>query len=110
MNPYVIFCLVLLALLILVVYFNIKYDMLKDISTAKRKPYSFSKVQLAWWSVIIIASFTSIIIVGHVIPAFNQSIIILLGISSGTTAAARLIDISDKSNPLISRTQDDESA
>jgi hypothetical protein len=106
MSPSLVFCLVFLALLISILYFDIKYDMLKDISQAKKKPYSFAKVQLAWWIVIILGSFISIILMEHGVLTLNSSTLVLLGISTGTSATARIIDLSNVSNHDI-RNQDD---
>lgn len=109
MNPLVIFLIVFLALLFLIVIFNMKYDLLKDSSTAKRKPYSFSRVQFAWWLVIILSSFITIILFKGLIPTFNSSTLILLGISAATTATGRIIDMSDEKNTNIIRSQDEDS-
>ena len=106
MSPNTIFISILIILFLAVFYFDFKYDMLKDISTAKRKPYSFSRVQLAWWSVIILTSFITIIATKG-IPTFHQSQLVLLGISALTTGSARLIDTSDQSNN-VSMIQNDE--
>jgi hypothetical protein len=80
--------------------------MLKDISTANRRPYSWSRVQLAWWTVIVLASFIAIMIKYHNAPQLNQSTLILLGISGTTIAAARVIDVNDLSNTAV-RHQDE---
>lgn len=85
------------VLFLLVFFFDRKCMMLRDISSANKKPYSFSRVQLAWWSVIVLASFISILFFGD-IPTFHQSTLILLGISIVTTAAARITDISDQAS------------
>jgi hypothetical protein len=83
-----------------------KFNMLRDLSKASPRPYSWSRVQLAWWSVIIITAFTSIIIqTGHA-PNLHHSTLVLLGISAGTTAVARVIDLGDQQNGLIFRHQD----
>lgn len=107
MYSQLLFWAVLIALLFAVIMFDLKYSMLRDMSTAGKKPYSFGRVQLAWWSVIVLASFITIVI-RRGIPTFDVSTLELLGISSATTAAARLIDLSDKANPKISMTQDEE--
>lgn len=101
MNPQVIFWIVFLVLLFLVIYFNTKYSLLKDLSTADHKPYSFSRVQLAWWSVIILSSLITILFFKGIIPTFDTSTIILLGISAATTATGRIIDDSDKSKGIL---------
>lgn len=91
--------------------FSRKYNMLKDISTAKVKPYSWSKVQLAWWTIIILASFIAIIIQTHSAPDLNSSTLILLGISAATTATSTAIDVSEINDPsIVSRSQDNESS
>lgn len=83
-----------------------KFNMLRDLSKANPRPYSWSRVQLAWWSVIILTAFTTIIIqTGHA-PNLHTSTLVLLGIAAGTTAAARIIDLADQQNPLIFRHQD----
>jgi hypothetical protein len=82
-----------------------KYSMLRDMSTAAKKPYSYSKVQLAWWTVIIFTSFICILAIQG-IPSLDQSILIVLGISAATAAAARVIDVSDDLNKTRHQNQD----
>jgi hypothetical protein len=83
-----------------------KFNMLRDLSKASPRPYSFSRVQLAWWSVIIITAFTTIMLqTGHA-PNLHSSTLVLLGISAGTTAVARVIDLADQQNSLVFRHQD----
>lgn len=87
---------------------GIKTDMLKDTSTAQKKPYSFSRVQLAWWLVIITSCYVLILfnrcdwlvsLCGatpnpSTCDIISNSALILLGISVSTTAAGKLIDTS----------------
>lgn len=81
--------------------------MLRDTSKATgHQPYSWARVQLAWWTVIVLASFIAILWHMGVAPTLNSSTVILLGISAATTATARVIDISDETN-LLTRHQDD---
>jgi hypothetical protein len=76
---------------------------LRDNSTATKKPYSFSRVQIAWWTIIVLAAFISIIITTKgTVPTFDSSTLILLGISSGTLATASAIDAATKANAAIS--------
>lgn len=107
MNPQVIFWCTLFVLVSAVVYLDLKHGLLRDLSSANYKPYSYARVQLAWWSVIVLAAFISIIF-SKGIPTLDQSTLILLGISSATTAAARVGDASDISRGL-SRSQDQKS-
>lgn len=77
-----------------------KYSLLRDNSNQLPKPFSWSRVQLAWWTVIVISVFVTLIFkTGGIIPTFNNSTLYLLGISSATTVSATLTDINDQSNP-----------
>src|SRR6202000_2037057 len=98
---YFIFWATLVVLAALVIFFDRKYFMLRDNSTAVPRPYSFSRVQLAWWTVIVLASFISIFISRGVAPDLSTSTLYLLGISSATTVGATLIDLSDQTNPNL---------
>jgi hypothetical protein len=82
--------------------------MLRDTSKANVKPFSFSRVQLSWWSCIVLSAFITILITKCAIPTFDASTLILLGISAGTTAAATVIDISDQSNPALQLSQNQD--
>lgn len=93
----------LFILAALIIYFDRKYNMLRDTSTATPRPYSFARVQLAWWTVIVLSSIIAIIFCRDwQIPDLTTSTLYLLGISSATTVSATLIDVSDQSNPNIS--------
>lgn len=94
---------VTVILLFLVVLFDLKYSMLRDESSDKIKSYSYARVQLAWWSVIILSSFITILFSKGVMPELCQQVLILLGISTATTAAARIMDVSDSANPQKSQ-------
>lgn len=99
---------VLLAFLVLLC--DKKYYMLRDTSTVLPRPYSFSRVQLAWWTTIVLSGVITIIITrGWLIPDFTTSTLYLLGISSATTVGATLIDLSDQNNAnLASLSQNDK--
>jgi len=83
----------------IIIYLDQKYDMLRDSSIQQKKPYSYARVQLAWWTSIVLASFFCIMTAKHAIPTFDESTLILLGISAATTGAARIIDQSDQQKP-----------
>ena len=85
---------------------NKYFNLLKDVSDAAVKPYSYSRVQLAFWTLIILSSFISIYIITGQIPVLADSTLILLGISAGTTTAASMIDASDQAKN-IALSQDD---
>src|SRR5215216_5280196 len=103
MSSITIFWIVFVLLSIAVLYCNKKYCMLKDNSSAERQPYSWSRVQLAWWTIIVLASFITIIIDFNQAPNLNTSTVILLGISAATIATAKVIDVSDETDPNIVR-------
>jgi hypothetical protein len=99
---YFIFWATFIVLAAVVYIFDRKYFMLRDNGTSLPRPHSFSRVQLAWWSVIVLTSFISILIISNgTAPTFNPSTLYLLGISSATTIGATLIDISDQTNPNL---------
>ena len=60
MRPVIIYWIVFAIILSIFLYFDIKYDLLKDSSTANKRPYSYSRVQLAWWTLIVLTSFITI--------------------------------------------------
>jgi hypothetical protein len=47
---------------IAIIYLDKKCLLLKDTSTAGRRPYSWARVQSAWWTVIVLASMAGIMI------------------------------------------------
>jgi len=100
------FFIILFVLAFVIYYCDKKYAMLRDTSTATPKPFSFARVQMAWWTVIVLSAFISILWVRHQIPTMLESTLILLGISTATTAAGKIIDVSDQLNPNITRQQD----
>ncbi|MCX6155256.1 MAG: hypothetical protein NT007_13965 [Candidatus Kapabacteria bacterium] len=107
-----IFAVLIFLLMLVCIVFLAKKGLLQDQSTAEKKPYSFSRVQLAWWTVIIIGSFLYIFSIDpckYVNQEINQytveaknilmkdllsnTALILLGISAGTLGVGRIIDI-----------------
>lgn len=88
-------------LLITIVFLDRKYGMLRDITQPDPKPYSWSRVQLAWWTLIILSAFIAVVWTKGQVPNLYYSTLVLLGISAITTAAARMIDVSDQANNLI---------
>jgi hypothetical protein len=98
---YFIFWLVFALLLFIIIYSDKKYNLLRDTSTNAIKPYSFSRVQLVWWTLIVIASFISVFVLKHALPTFDASTLYLLGISTATTATATVIDLSDQKSAAL---------
>jgi len=108
MHPQIYFWIILLSITFIVIICDRRYDMLRDISKAKPKPYSWSRVQLAWWTIIVLSSFIAILISHQQAPNLSQSTVVLIGISAATIAAGNVIDISDIKNPSISLRGQDE--
>ncbi len=96
-----------LALTFCIVIFEARYHMLRDLSNSSRKPFSWARVQLAWWSVIILSSFIAILWVHGSAPDLNQDTLILLGISATTIATARVIDVNEETSETVTRNQDE---
>jgi len=94
------------VLMISVIYFEWRFHMLRDLSQSDKKPYSWARVQLAWWSVIVLASFIAIMLTTGEAPTLNDSTLVLLGISGATITAARLADVSDINAASGTRHQD----
>ena len=91
---------IFIGLWVVILILDKKYSLLRDNSNQLPKPFSWSRVQLAWWTVIVLTVFITIIFkTGGIIPTFNNSTLYLLGISSVTTVSGTLTDISDQSNP-----------
>lgn len=94
---HLVFFVSLLVLLILIIFLDVKYQLLRDITTlTTHKPFSYSRVQLAWWTWIIVTSFIAVLFdKDGAIPKLDNSTLILLGITTGTTSIANIIDVSD---------------
>jgi hypothetical protein len=99
----IVFLAVLGVMLVSIIILDLKFNMLRDDSILDtKKPYSYARVQLAWWSVIVLTCFITIITKDGNIPTLASSTLILLGISAGTTASARIIDVSDQKKAVTS--------
>lgn len=90
---------VLLAAIIF--FLDRRFGTLRDLSNANIQPYSWARVQLAWWTVIILSSLIAIVWKdmqtdppGN-LPSLHYSTLVLLGISAATITVARSIDVSD---------------
>lgn len=93
---------IFLGLWILILILDRKYFMLRDNGLGQPRPFSWSRVQMTWWTVIVLTEFIiAIVRSSGQIPTFNNSTLYMLGISSATIVTATLIDISDQSNPSL---------
>ena len=87
-----------LALLIfflgyMVPYTNIVRDQGPDLAPSKSKTYSLSRCQMAFWFFIVLGAYVFIYLEKGEATLSNTALI-LLGISFGTTAAAKVVDSS----------------
>lgn len=96
---------IFILLLAAVIVCDRKFHMLRDISKASILPYSWSRVQLTWWTLIVLSAFTTILLRSGVAPNLHSSTLVLLGISVATTATARVIDLGDQQNTHVFRHQ-----
>jgi len=96
----------------IIVFLDRKYLLLRDTSTANDKPYSLSRVQLAWWMGFVLCAFVALVFAKNnpnfSVPTFSDGILIVMGISSATSIAATVTDVSDQSNNPLSRHQNSE--
>ena len=95
-NPQLIYCLTGAGFLALAIFLQIKGGLLNDVSTAHDKPFSYARVQLAWWTFIILTLLLSIFLATGEIADLRDSTLILLGLGALTTGGARMVDIADK--------------
>jgi hypothetical protein len=91
----------------LFIYLN-NLGVLRDYSSLplKERPFSLSRSQLAFWTLIVSISYLFISLVTGELAPLTTSTLILLGISGATTAAAGVIDKSDVNNTEVTRSQD----
>jgi len=111
---------VILAIIaIIVIVLGARTNMLRDVVTDQQTfmanantgniknpqaPYSWSRTQLAFWTVIIISSFLHLLFKYRFdVPELNTVNLILLAITVATTASAKLIDDSQKNNSNLSQ-------
>ncbi|MDP3642915.1 MAG: hypothetical protein Q8S54_06950 [Bacteroidota bacterium] len=109
MNLHLLMVLWLIVYFLIIAYLDMKFQLLRDTSSADKKPYSLSRVQLAWWMGFVLCAFVALVFdknnPNFSIPTFSDGILIVLGISTGTTAAASLTDVSDQTNDQVTRHQ-----
>jgi len=86
-----------LALAIAFVWLSLTTGLLRDTQSAvcanRRKSWSLSRVQAAWWFFVILMSYLFIgIITGDFSTTITGTTLVLLAISAGTTLSASVID------------------
>ncbi|MBI9067375.1 MAG: hypothetical protein JEZ09_08795 [Salinivirgaceae bacterium] len=93
-----------LLVIILFVYFVVLKGgkLLRDQGTnLQRPPFSLSRTQMAFWTLIIVISYFIIWWNTGESLSISAEVLALMGISSGTTAIGHLIDSDDITNPRI---------
>lgn len=95
MNAQVVYLLVFILGVVMAVWMQRRFCILCDASTIDPKPFSYARLQLLWWTFIVLISFISILAATGKIPEFDTSILLLLGIGALTTTSARIVDIAD---------------
>jgi hypothetical protein len=68
-------------------------DPTTQVVTVQRGAYSLSRIQIAFWTVLVVAGFIYIWLSTGYGPEFPQSILILLGISGTTRIIAGAMDV-----------------
>lgn len=66
-------------------------SLLRD-GAGAQAPYSLARFQLAFWSVLVIAAYVFIWMITDELDTITGSVLVLLGIGSGTALGAALID------------------
>lgn len=89
--------------LVLLIFLAKKSGIIRDESASENKPFSLSRTQLAYWTIIVISMFVYIWVLTSEIPPITGSTLILLAISIGTSAGAKVVDSSQSE---IDRHQD----
>jgi hypothetical protein len=87
---------VFVALLAIIIGCDYKFNMLRDPGYGSPRPYSYARVQLAWWTLVILSSIIGIFIYTGQLPPIQDTTLYMLGISSATTTTATLIDLKDR--------------
>jgi hypothetical protein len=83
----------LLIIGFIIIITNHKYGMLRDKATAGIiAPYSYSRVQLAWWIVIFLASFFATMFIKQKFPNIDPSILMLVGLTGVISASSSVVE------------------
>lgn len=106
-----------LAGVLLLIYYVLRLaresDMLRDFGLAPtaegaRKPYSLARCQMAFWFILVVASFLFIWMVTNALDIITGSTLALIGIGSGTALGAAAIEASNASDAAPPKAQASE--
>jgi hypothetical protein len=81
-----------LALLVLTAWFVASPDGLRDRGDRSNRTFSLARVQLLWWTVVILGAHFTIFALRGDFWMLNKTCLALLGISTAVTGTGRLID------------------
>lgn len=99
---FTLFLIGLLLTLLLAVYLAKRTTILRDRVPglpASQAPYSLSRFQLAFWSLLVIAAYVFIWLITEELDTITGSVLTLLGIGSATALGANVIDQGKTNNP-----------
>jgi|GEM_PF-3203554 len=103
---FVCWMLLFLVVLGLFIYICVFTDALKDGGSGGA--YSLSLSQLMFWTTLVIGAFIYTLVLTDIVTTFNTSILLLLGVSAGTTGLAYVIDSNfAKNNPAAPQKKHD---
>ena len=80
------------ALALASVWLFVNPTALRDASAQRPRPYSLSRVQLAWWTLLVLGADFGVYAWKGEFWALNGTCLALLGIGAGTSVTGRIID------------------
>lgn len=88
------------------------FRVIRDFTKNKEElaPFSLARTQMVFWTLLIIASFFIVWMATGNLITITPQVLVLLGISAGTSVSAQLIDINDSNNEKIERHQETNSS
>lgn len=89
------------ALALSAVWLYLNPTALRDESAASPRPYSLSRVQLAWWTLIVLGAFFGVYAWKGEFWSLNATCLTLLGIGAGTSVAGRIVDTRQQEAALV---------
>lgn len=94
------YAVVLFLTLISVILVDRSSRFLRDRTRSGQKAFDLSKVQLAFWFIIIISSIITVVLYGkdHQLPTLSNANLLLLGLTTGTFIARRLTAVAHQQN------------
>jgi len=87
------------GLIALFVYLCANTNLIRTNSPGNNGAYSLSQTQLVFWTVLVIGGFIYSVMLTDLTTALNPSVLLLLGISIGTTGVANSINYYNKKKP-----------